>query len=54
MVNIKVRLIIFFAAHDGEVLYNQQKQEQELTMTQIVKFLLKNSDLKKKKGQIKS
>ena len=53
MVNIKVRLIIFFAAHDGEVLYNQQKQEQELTMTQIVKFLLKNSDLKKKKEKFR-
>ena len=26
MVNSKIRLIIFFAAKDGEVLYNQQKQ----------------------------
>ena len=26
MVNTKIRLIIFFAAKDGEVLYNQQKQ----------------------------
>ena len=27
MVNTKIRLIIFFAAKDGEALYNQQKQE---------------------------
>ena len=26
MVNTEIRLIIFFAAKDGEVLYNQQKQ----------------------------
>ena len=30
MVNIKIRLIIFFAAKDGEALYSQQKQDQEL------------------------
>ena len=30
-VNTKIRLIIFFAAKDGEVLYSQQKQDQELT-----------------------
>ena len=27
MVNTKIRLIIFFAAKDGETLYSQQKQE---------------------------
>ena len=27
MVNNKIRLIIFFAAKDGEALYSQQKQE---------------------------
>ena len=27
MVKTKIRLIIFFAAKDGEALYNQQKQE---------------------------
>ena len=32
MVNTEIRLIIFFAAKDGEALYNQQKQDQELTM----------------------
>ena len=31
MVNIKTRLIIFFAAKDGEALYSQQKQDRELT-----------------------
>ena len=35
MVNTKIRLIIFFAAKDGEV-YSQQKQDQELTMAQII------------------
>ena len=37
MVDIEIRLIIFFAAKDGEVLYSQQKQEQELTVAQMVK-----------------
>ena len=36
MVNIKIRLIIFFAGKDGEALYSQQKQDQELTMAQIM------------------
>ena len=31
MVNTEVRLITFFAARDGEALYSQQKQDQELT-----------------------
>ena len=30
MVNTEVRLIIFFAAKDGEYLYSQQKQDLEL------------------------
>ena len=34
MVNTKIRLIIFFAAKDGEALYSQQKQDQELTVAQ--------------------
>ena len=45
MVNIKIRLIIFFVAKDGEFLYNQQKQDQEQTVAQIMNFLLPNSDL---------
>ena len=44
MVNTKIRLIIFFAAKDGEALYSQQKQDQELWPDQelfIAKFRLK-------------
>ena len=41
----EIRLIIFFAAKDGEVLYSQQKQDQELTVAQIMNFLLSNSDI---------
>ena len=40
MVNIEVRLIIFFAAKDGEALYSQQKQDLELTVAQIMNSLL--------------
>ena len=47
MANTKIRLIIFFAAKDGEALYNQQKQDQELTVAQIMNSLLLYSDLKK-------
>jgi len=45
MINTKIRLIIFFAAKDGEALYSQQKQDQELTVAQIMNSLLPNSDL---------
>ena len=45
MVNTETRLIIFFAAKDGEALYSQQKQDQELTVAQIMNSLLPNSDL---------
>ena len=45
MVNTKIRLIIFFAAEDGEALYSQQKQDRELTVAQIMNSLLPNSDL---------
>ena len=44
MVNTKIRLIIFFAAKDGEALYNQQKEDWELTVAQIMNSL-QNSDL---------
>ena len=44
MVNTKIRLIIFFAAKDGEAPYSQQKQDQELTVALITNFLLQNSD----------
>ena len=45
VVNAAIRLIIFFAAKDGEALYSQQKQDQELTVVQIMNSLLPNSDL---------
>ena len=38
--NTEIRLIIFFAAKDGEVLYSQQKQNWELTVAQILNYLL--------------
>ena len=44
MVNTKIRLIIFFAAKDGGFLYSQQKQDQELTVAEIMSSLLPNSD----------
>ena len=43
--NTEIRLIIFFAAKDGEALYSQQKQDQELTVAQTMNSLLPNSDL---------
>jgi len=45
MVNTEIRLIIFFGAKDGEALYSQQKQDQELTVTQIMNSLLPDLDL---------
>ena len=45
MVHTNFRLIIIFAAKDGEALYSQQKQDQELTVAQIMNSLLPNSDL---------
>ena len=34
MANTEIRLIIFFAAKDGETLYSQQKQDWKLTVAQ--------------------
>ena len=34
-----------FAAKDGEALYSQQKQDQELTVAEIMNSLLPNSGL---------
>ena len=45
MVNTKIKLIMFFAAEDGEALYSQQKQDWELTVTQIMSSLLGYSGL---------
>ena len=44
MINTETRLVIFFAAKDGEILYSQEKQDQELTVAHgllIGKFRLK-------------
>ena len=51
MVNTEIRLIIFFAAKDGEALYNKQKKKKdwELTVAQILHSLLPNW---RKKGKI--
>ena len=43
MANMEIRLIMFFAAKDGEALYSQQKQDRELTVAQIMNSLLPNS-----------
>ena len=40
MVNTDMRSIIFFAAKDGEALYNEQKEDQELTVAQIMNSLM--------------
>ena len=48
-VNTEIRLIIFFAAKDREALHSQQKQDQELTVAQIMNSLLTNSDLNSRK-----
>ena len=45
MANTEIRLIIFFAAEDGETLYSQQKQDQQLTVAQIMNSLMPISDL---------
>ena len=51
MVNTEIRLIIFFAAKDGEALYSQQKQDWELTCSDhellIAKFRLKLKKVEK-------
>ena len=48
MVNTKIRLILFFAAKDGEPLYSQQEQDQQLTVAPI-KLLIAKFKLKLKK-----
>ena len=45
MVNAEIRLIVFFAAKDGEALYSQQKQDLELIVTHIISSLLQNLSL---------
>ena len=38
MVNTKIKLITFFVGKDGEAVYSQQKQDLEMTVTQIIRF----------------
>jgi len=45
MINTEIKLIIFFAAEDGEALYSQQKQNLELIVVQIMSSLMQNSGL---------
>ena len=40
MVSTEIRLIMFFEAEDGGILYSQQKQDLELTVAQIISYLL--------------
>ena len=49
MVNTEIRLIIFFAAKDGEALNSQQKQDWELTVAQDHELLIAKFRLKLKK-----
>ena len=48
MVNTEIRLIIFFAAKDGEAVYSQHKKDQELTGSDC-EFLIAKFRLKLKK-----
>ena len=43
MVNTEIRLFVFFAAKDGEVLKSQEKQDLEPTVAQIISSFLQNS-----------
>ena len=45
MVNTEIKLIVFFVAKEGEALYSQQKRDLELTVAQVISFLLQNSGL---------
>ena len=50
MVNTEIRLIVFLAAKDGEVLYSHQKQDLEVTVAQTMNsFLIAKFRLKMKK-----
>ena len=49
MVNTEIRIIILFAAKDGEALYSQQKQDLEQTVAQnmTAKFRFKSKKVGK-------
>ena len=44
MVNTKIKLITLLVAEDGEAVYSQHKQDQELTVAQILNSLFSNSE----------
>ena len=44
MVNTEIRLILFFAAKDGEALQSQQKQDWELTVVQTCALPISRED----------
>ena len=48
MANTEIRLIIFFAAKDGEALYSQQKQHWELNCGSDHKLLIAKFRIKLK------
>ena len=45
MINAEIRLIMFFAAEDGEALYSQKKIRLSSDMAQIRNALKQTSDL---------
>ena len=45
MANTKIKLTTFFVAKDGEAIHSQEKQDLELTVTQIISFSYQNSGL---------
>ena len=45
MLKTEIRLIVFFAAKDGEALFSHQEEDWELTVAHIMNSLLQNSDL---------
>ena len=45
MVDGEIRLTMFSAAKNGEALNSQEKQDLEVTVVQIMSFLLQNSEL---------
>ena len=51
MANTKIRLIIFFATKDGEALFNQQKQDRELTGSDHIFLIAKFRRKLKKVGK---
>ena len=50
MVNTKIRLIMFFAAKEGEALYSQQKQDVELYCGSDHELIAKFRQLEESRG----